>query len=296
MQKKRIRRISTFNIFNYTILTLFSLFFIIPVFIVVTSSLVTDAELIQKGGFVFLPDKLDFGAYRVIISTGSVVLNGYKITIIRTIIGTAFNLLFTTGLAYGLSKKRLWGRNTILTMIFFTMIFGGGLIPTFILVDGLRLTNTIWALVFPGLVSAWWMIIMKNFFSALPDELEDSARIDGANDIVIFFRIILPISTATLATFGLFYAVGHWNAWFDALIYIRKTALRPLALILRGIVISGSMTELSASENFMAADKKPPTESIRAAAIVVSVGPIIMIYPFIQKYFVKGIMIGAIKG
>ena len=176
------------------------------------------------------------------------------------------------------------------------MLFGGGLIPTYILVDSMRLTNTVWSMMLPALVNAWWMIIMKNFFTALPEELEDSARIDGANDIGIFFRIILPMSTATIATFGLFYAVGHWNAWFDALIYVRKVSLKPLALILRGIVVQASMTELSASQNYMMMEKKPPAESIRAAAIVVSIGPIILIYPFVQKYFVKGIMIGAIKG
>lgn len=285
-----------FDTVNHTLLVFLSLCFVLPFIFIVTASIVSEAEFIEKAGFVFFPSRIDLTAYKIVLSSGSVVLSGYKITIVRTLAGTFLNLLFTTTLAYGLSKKRLLGRNFMLTVVFITMFFGGGLIPTYILVDSLHMTNKLWSLIIPGLINAWYMIIMKNFFSAFSPDIEESAIIDGANDAVVFLRIILPLSIPTIATIGLFYAIGHWNSWFDAVIYIRDTKIKPLALILRGIVIQNSMSEISGSAAFKNSISRPPQEAVRAASIIVSIGPIIAVYPFVQKYFVKGIMIGAVKG
>ena len=180
-------------------------------------------------------------------------------------------------------------------MVFITMLIGGGLIPTYMVVKELKLINSLWALIIPSLMSVWNMLIMRNFFYTIPDSLEESAMIDGATPFQILIRIIIPVSLPVFATIGLFYAVGHWNAWFDAVIYLNDTNKYPVQVVLRNFVLTMTDYELELEQSTGIA-AKPPAVTIRAAIIIVSTFPILCIYPFIQKYFIKGVMIGAIKG
>ena len=206
------------------------------------------------------------------------------------------NLMVTISLAYGLSKDNLKGKTVITGFVFFTMLFSGGLIPTFILVKGLGLIDSRWAMVLPCLVNTWNLLIMRNFFYAIPKSLEEAAVIDGANDIQILTKVVLPLSKASIATIGLFYAVSHWNAWFDAMLYINKTPLLPMQNILRNIITAASSIGDLGAEAYNSLDVVPPSQSIRAATIVITTLPILVVYPFVQKYFVKGVMVGSVKG
>ena len=203
-------------------------------------------------------------------------------------------------LAYPLAKTQLWGRKFWMWIVVFTMFFGGGLIPTYLLIRNLHLFNTIWALVLPGLVSAWNIIILRNFFYSIPEELEESARIDGANDLLIFFRIVIPLSAPVIATVTLWTMVAHWNSWFDALMYTTGGKIRILQIVLREVLdnanqMSGASGRLNLNEVEMQGQLYSP-ESIKAAILMAVIIPIVCVYPFLQKYFVKGIMVGAVKG
>jgi len=227
------------------------------------------------------------------------LMSGFRNSILRTVLGTLINVICTSMLAYPLSKKYLPLRNFWTLFIVFTMFFGGGLIPSYLLVNSLGLINTIWALILPGAISAWNMIIMRNFFQSLPDDLEESAKIDGANDLIILFRIVLPISLPIVATVTLWYAVGHWNAWFDSLLYSQKEDKMVLQLMLYRMIVMGSlqfMEESGTGTVMNDAGFKPTPFVIQAAAIMVTSLPIICLYPFLQKYFMKGIMVGSLKG
>lgn len=199
-------------------------------------------------------------------------------------------------LTYGLSRKELKGRTVLTGFVFFTMLFSGGMIPSFILVKGMGLIDSRWSMVLPCLVNTWNLLIMRNFFYGIPKSLEEAAVIDGANDMQILGRIVLPLSKASIATIGLFYAVGHWNAWFDSMLYINQTALLPMQNILRNIITAASSIGDLGAEAYNSLDVVPPSQSIRAATIVVTTLPILAVYPFIQKYFVKGVMVGSVKG
>jgi putative aldouronate transport system permease protein len=283
-----------FKGFNYIFQTLLSLTFIVPFLIVLSTSFVSEEEVMRRGAFILMPQKLDLTAYKMLLSGGSILFNAYKVTIFRVVVGTLLNLTFTSMLAYGLSKKNLPGRNLFITMIFITMLFGGGLIPTYMLIKGLRLVNSIWVMIIPGLISAWNMIIMRNFFYTIPDSLEESATLDGATPMQILLKIIFPLSLPAFATIGLFYAVGHWNAWFDAAIYINDRSKMPVQIIMRNIVLT--MTTQDVNNEFISDfGVRPPAQTLKSAVIIVSTIPILCIYPFLQKHFVKGIMIGSIK-
>jgi putative aldouronate transport system permease protein len=286
----------TFQYFNYIFLTILTLFFLIPFLIVFSTSFVTEQEVARRGAFILIPEVFSLGAYKILLSQGSLLINSYKITLFRVIVGTTLNLFFTSTLAYGLSKKSLPGRNFFITLIFITMLFGGGLIPNFMLIKALGLYNKVWVMIIPGLISAWNMILMRNFFSQIPESLEESAMLDGATPIQILVKIILPLSMPIIATIGLFYAVGHWNAWFDASIYINDTKKLPVQVFMRNVVLSMSSKELDGSVINEVAGVKPTAETIKSAVIIISTLPILCVYPFIQKYFVKGIMVGSIKG
>ena len=202
-------------------------------------------------------------------------------------------MIITVLTAYPLSKKFLPGRSVIMQIFFFTMIFSGGMIPTYLVVKSYHLTNTIWALIIPGLLNVYNMIIMRTFFEGIPEDLEEAARIDGCSEWKVLAKIILPISKPVLASVSLFYAVWHWNSFFDVVLYITERKLWPLQTLLREIVLTMSMAELNAN---MADVATPPSSSVIAATVMVSVIPILLVYPFLQKYFVKGVMIGAVKG
>jgi len=217
------------------------------------------------------------------------------VSVWTTVVGTAISMLMTLTFAYPLAKKYLIGRNPLLMMVTFTLVFSGGMIPGFLNIVNLGLLNSYWAMIIPGAIGTWSLIVVKNFFQALPIELEESAKIDGASDLTVFIRIVIPISTAVIATFSLFYAVGYWNAFRPALFYIPSYPEKwPLQLILRNIVMlaSGRIDDA----NFDPSLVLPPSESIRNAVIVFATVPILCVYPFLQKHFTKGVLIGAIKG
>ena len=294
--KKKMSGENIFQIFDIALMCIFMFLVIIPVFTVLMTSFVSEAEIARRGTFLIIPEEFDFSAYEMLFASGKNIIRAYGNTLFRVIIGTILNLLITISLAYGLSRQNLKGKTLITAFIFFTMLFSGGLIPTFILVKALNLIDSRWAMVLPCLVNTWNLLIMRNFFFAIPQSLEEAAVIDGANDVQILAKIVLPLSKASIATIGLFYAVSHWNAWFDAMIYINKTELLPMQNILRNIITSASSVGDLGAEAYNSLDVVPPSQSIRAATIVVTTVPILVVYPFIQKYFVKGVMVGSVKG
>ncbi|RAV11523.1 carbohydrate ABC transporter permease [Paenibacillus contaminans] len=286
---------TAFRVANYSFLTFLMLLFVLPFLVVLSTSLVSEAELLRRSSFILVPQKLDFGAYHVLLSQGSILYNAYGITIARVVIGTALNLAFTSMMAYGLSRRQLPGRSAIMMFVFVTMVFNGGLVPNYLLMKYLHLTNTLWVLMLPGLISAWNMIVMRSFFSQLPENLEESATIDGASPIRILTRIVFPLSLPTFATIGLFYGVAHWNAWFDAVIYINDVNKYPVQVLMRKIVLTMTSQDLNA-ELMGALTAKPTPQSLKGAMIIVTTLPIICVYPFLQKHFVKGVLTGSIKG
>jgi putative aldouronate transport system permease protein len=283
----------TFDVFNILILAVLSLLFLIPFLAVFSTSFISAEESMRRGAFVLIPEKIDFGAYDMLLNRGMIIYNAYKVTFFRITVGTFLNLLFTATLAYGLSRRTLPGRNTFVLIIFITMIFHGGLIPTYMLIDKIGLKDTLWVLVIPGLISAWNLFIMRNFFLALPEELEESAIIDGATPAVILWKIIIPLSMPAIATIGLFYTVHHWNDWFGASIYINSQSLLPIQVIMRNILLTGLLQDETQVEYIR---DPPPAASLKSAVVMISTLLILFVYPFIQKYFVKGMMVGSIKG
>ena len=245
---------------------------------------------VVRGEVSIYPVRPTLDAYRYLFKY-RLIGSGYQNTLFLVIVGTAINMLLTMTTAYGLAKKTLVGRKPLMFMITFTMMFNGGLIPNYILVSDLKLMDTLWSLILPSAISAYNLIIMKNFFETLPEELNEAARIDGLSEIGILFRIVVPLSMASIATIGLFYAVGHWNAYFSAALYLNSRRNWPLQLVLRNLLANANMSELPQDLS-----STVPYESLKMAVVVVTIGPIIVLYPFIQKYFVKGVMIGSLKG
>lgn len=282
-----------FDGLNIAFLVVLSLMFLIPFIAVLSTSFISAEESMRRGAFVLIPEKLDFTAYDLLLNRGPLIFNAYKITIFKVVTGTFLNLLFTATLAYGLSRKQLPGRNGLVLIIFLTMIFHGGLIPTYMLIDNLGIKDTLWALIIPGLVSAWNLFILRNFFMSLPEEMEESAIIDGASPAVILWKIVIPLSMPAIATIGLFYAVHHWNDWFGASIYINEQSKLPIQVVMRNILLSG-VTQNETQLEFV--HDPPPAATLKSAIIIVSTLPILFVYPFIQRYFVKGVMVGSIKG
>jgi len=292
MKRKRAVSERIADFFIYAGLISLALIFLIPFWMVLVTSVVSESERLSRGLLIMYPRKLDFSAYQTILSKNSQIVSAYGITLMRTVVGTACNLLVTSMLAYGLSKKTLPFRKTITLGIFFTSIFNPGLIPAFLAVKYTGLYDSFGAFIVPNLVVVWWMLILRNFFMQIPDELEEAALIDGASPVTVLFKIILPLSLPSLTTIGMFYAVWHWNSWFDGMIYISSSKLFPVQVVLKNI-ISASMVE---NLDLLAGSVPPPLEAVKSAAIMVSTLPILAVYPFVQKYFVKGIMVGSVKG
>ncbi|MGO4496688.1 carbohydrate ABC transporter permease [Paenibacillus sp. 2RAB27] len=274
----------------YSILIILALLCLLPFLYVVAVSVTPESEVVRKG-IVIIPETFTFLAYKeVFISHG--IGQAYKITLFRTIVGTALNVLFTVLAAYPLSKKYLPGRSTFLIFIVFTMMFSGGLIPTYLLIRSLGLLNSPWVLIIPHLISAFNLVIIKGFFEQLPAEIEESARVDGASELQALWRIILPLSMPVLATISLFYAVGHWNSYFDAIVYLNDAKLMPLQVVLRNILLNIA----SESAESMANSGTVSKFAVQMAAVVVTTVPILIVYPFMQKHFTKGVLMGSIKG
>lgn len=275
----------------YSVLITISLITLFPFFYVLMVSVTPEAEVIRKG-IVIIPDHFAWGAYKTVFSPAYGIMKAYEITLIRTLAGTFLSMIATTLAAYALSRRDLPGRSGILMLIVFTMLFSGGTIPTYLVVKSLGLINSVWALILPGLVSAFNLIIIKGFFDQLPGELLESATVDGAGELTTLWRIILPLSLPSIVTISLFYAEGHWNSYFDGILYLNDRSLWPLQVVLRTILLESQMQEISAQSN----DVSVSSLAIQMAAVIVSTVPILCVYPFIQKHFTKGVMIGAVKG
>ena len=283
-----------FDVFNYLIIGIISITTILPFIYVLGASFATEYELQTRPMFL-IPHDITLNAYRYIFSS-SKLIRSFGNSVFITLCGTAINLFFTVTMAYAISKKHLRGRNVIMNLVIFSMFFSGGMIPSYLVTaTWLGLKETYWAILLPGAISAYNMMIVKNFFQGIPQELEESAHLDGCTDISTLSRIVLPLSAPVLATFGLFYAVGHWNSYFSAMIYLTDSKMYPLQLLLRSIIVQAeaSAGDMSLMDpNFV----EPPAQSVKMAVIVVATVPIMCVYPFLQKYFVKGVMVGALKG
>jgi ABC-type glycerol-3-phosphate transport system permease component len=246
-----------------------------------------------RGGLVLFPKNPTLEAYRAILS-GGVVQRALQVSLGLTLFGTAAQMFFTATMAYGLSRPSVIGSKPVLYVVLGAMIFSPGMIPSFLLVKELGMINTYQALIIPGLISAWNLIIVRNFFMNIPSELIDAARVDGANDLQVFYQVILPLSKAVLAVIALFYGVSIWNSFFNAVIYLNDTGKWPIQLVLRQYVLQG--TNLATTEGMDTGAAPPPAQTIRMAIVVVATVPILLVYPFLQKYFTKGVLTGSIKG
>lgn len=291
-------RFGFMDIVVYAGLILLSATILIP-FLHLFNLALSPSHLATRGGLLLYPSELTFDNYQKVLSS-RFIWNGYRNTLVRTVAGTGLQLLFTALGAYAMSKRYFPHRTFYMFLIVFTMFFSGGLIPSYLLVKDLGLIDHYGAMILPGLVSAFNLVILRNYFQAMPEEIEESCQIDGAGRFRIFFSIVLPLSTPILATVGLWLAVGHWNAWFDVLLYIQDEQKFVLQIVLRRIILTGTqqmmdLTAASGSTTLLEETQSSP-EGLKAASIFVATLPILCVYPFIQKYFVQGIMIGSLKG
>lgn len=282
--------VRAFRVVNVVVLGGFAVLCLLPFLNVLGSSFATPGELATRS-FVVIPETFTLDAYRYILST-STIFRALGVSVFVTAMGTFVSLLLTSFMAYALSKPYLRGRRVINFLVIFTMLFSGGMIPTFIVVQNLGLIDSLWALILPVAINAFNFVIMRSFFQAIPDSLEEAARIDGCSDLGVFVRIVLPLSLASIATIGLFYAVGYWNTYQNAILYINDSEKWPIQVLLRQIVIVASGMNADAS----VVDVVPPAQSVKMAVIVVATLPMLLVYPFIQRYFVKGALIGSVKG
>ena len=263
-----------------------------PIVYVVSMSF-SSAEDAVRGGLVLWPKNPTLDAYRAILR-GGVVTRALQISFMLTLFGTAAQMFFTTTMAYGLSRTSVIGSKAVLYVVLGAMIFSPGMIPSYLLVKNLGMLNSYYALIVPGLISAWNLIIVRNFFMNLPQELLDAARTDGASDFQIFTQIVLPLSKAVLAVIALFYGVVIWNNWFNALLYLNDSTKWPVQLVLRQYVLQG--TALTSADMIQPGQAPPPAQTIKMAIVVIATVPILCVYPFLQRYFTKGVLTGSIKG
>ena len=276
-----------FEVANVIILLAISFVMLYPVVYVIAASF-SEETAILRGDVVFVPVGAHVKAYQKVFQY-PLLWRSYGNTLLYTVLGTAINLVLTILGAWSLSQKKMVGRRFFTLMCTFTMFFNGGMIPTFLVIRELRLLNTIWAIILPGAVSTYNMILMRTFFMQIPQSLVEAAELDGCKDFGILVRIVLPLSLASLMTIGMFYAVAHWNSYFTAVLYLSKPELYPLQIILRQVVLMNEIVEnASSTENVMA-------EGIKYATIVVAMLPMLCIYPFVQRYFVKGVLVGSVK-
>ena len=270
------------------ILILFSLICLIPFYYILMVSF-SDPTKVKEGQVILLPKGFSTAAYQMIFRDRK-FYSGFVVSTMRTVLGMALGITVQCMLGYALSKKHLFGRKLFRRIVLFAVLFNGGIIPTYLTVCYTGIFDSIWALVIPPLINPWNVIILMNFFSSIPESLEESAIIDGANDITIFFKIAIPLSVPAIATIALFIAVFHWNSLMDGVIYINQSKLKPLQNYLIDLVMRSSTQQMGGL-----VEQELPTLSIQTAAIFASTLPILVVYPFVQRYFVKGVMIGAIK-
>ncbi|MGO4370059.1 carbohydrate ABC transporter permease [Paenibacillus sp. 2TAB19] len=292
-RRRRLRQIGLFEVINTLLMLAICFTTLYPMWFVFINSL-NAPEQATLGTVNWFPKEMSLASYSVVFNDKS-MMNGFYITTLRTVIGTAVHVLFTAIVAYGLSKSNLIGRKVYMKIALITMLFSGGLIPTFLLMTKLGLYDSFWVFIIPAMYSFFNMVIFMSFFRTIPDSLEESAKVDGASDYGVLFRIVLPNSMAVIATIALFSAVYHWNDYYQGVIYIRSQDQLPLQTLLYKIVAENSMSfmQQQAMAQFGA---RLPGNSIKFASMMVATLPILVFYPFIQRYLVKGVMIGAIKG
>lgn len=276
---------------NAVILTLVVVVTLYPFGNIIARSF-SEERYIVTGQVNLIPRGFNLSTYKVVISDPMFWIN-YRNTVIYTVVATAIAMVLTTCYAYVLSKKHLKGRTVLIWIAVFTMIFSGGLIPQYVLINSLGMTNTIWAIVLPNAISVFNLLVMKAFFENLPNELEEAAAIDGLNTYGILWRIVLPLSKAVLATMVLFYAVSFWNSWFTAFLYLHEQELFPVTIYLRNLIAGATGAD---SYGLAAGEVSQAASNIQSVAIILTVLPILAVYPFVQRYFVSGVMLGAVKG
>lgn len=289
------RRFSLFGMVNACFLILICAIVSYPLLFILSAS-ISNPQQVLSGGMWLWPVEISFDGYEKVFNNAE-LLRGFSNTLIYTLVGTGVNLIMTIMAAYPLSQPKFYGRNVITILIVFTMFFSGGLIPTYMIVRDLGMTNSMWALIIPNAISVYNVLIMRTFFqSSIPGEILEAASIDGSSDLRTLLRIVLPLSLPIIAVMVLFYAVGHWNAYFNAMIYLTDRHLYPLQLFMREILIQGEMEKMVNAADSSHAQTIMNEEAVKYALIVVTNLPIFLLYPFLQKYFVKGVMIGALKG
>lgn len=298
---KETRADKVFVFCNYIYLILAFIVVAYPIVYIISAS-ISDPKLVNSGEMWLFPKGITFEGYARVFDNAK-IWSGYKNTIIYTVVGTLVNLIVTLPAAYALSRKDFVGRNFFMAMFMVTMFFGGGLVPGYLLVKNLGLINSMWALILPGAASVWNIIVARTFFqSTIPNELQEAAQIDGCTNMRLFIKIVLPLSAPIIAVMALFYGVGHWNSYFGALIYLNDEAKYPLQMILRQILVlqemSAETTGAAVNSSVAAAmnNKAEVASLIKYAVIIVSTLPVIVVYPFLQRYFVQGVMIGSVKG
>lgn len=281
------KKISLFQIVNFILLAGLVFSTLYP-FIYMAAVSLSSNNYVLRGEITWFPKGLTLEVYKLVLNDPR-ILQSYMNTILYVVVGTSIALLITSMGAYAISKKEMAFSKSLTFMIIFTMFFSGGLIPTFLVLKSYGIMDSIWAMTLPGAVSTWNLLVMRTFYANIPTEVEESGRMDGLTDLGIFFRIVMPLSKAAFATIGMFYAVSLWNNFMLPLLYIRDADLFPLQIILRNIVLAGQVTSLGG-------DVEIVDESLKYTVIMVSTVPILLVYPFLQKYFVQGAMIGAVKG
>lgn len=281
-----------FDAINVVLLILLMLLTVYPLIYVLFASVSDAGSLMGYKGMLWRPLGFSLDAYTNVFRNPMIV-RGYGNTLFVVLAGLVLNITLTAFGAYALSRKSLQYRKPLMLFIIFTMFFSGGLIPLYLTVKGVGLIDSLWSLIIPTAINTFNLILMKTAFEAIPDALEESAKIDGANDFVILFRIVLPLSMPVIAVMLLYYGVGHWNSWFNAMIFLQERSLYPLQLVLRGILLQG---ETNANSGASDDDAAMLAATLKYATIIVATVPILFVYPFLQKYFVKGALIGAVKG
>ncbi|MEE0809627.1 carbohydrate ABC transporter permease [Blautia sp.] len=283
-----------FNVINGIIMAVIIAVTVYPLLYVLALSL-SSAEYVQAGLVNLIPKGFNLQAYKQVLGD-EYFWKSYGNTVLYTVVGTTINLVLTSTFAFCLSRKNLIFRKQLTVLIIFTMFFSGGIIPNFILVKNLGIYNTMWAVVLPGAINTYNMIIVRTFMQQLPEEIFESGRIDGANDLQLFAKIVVPLSKPALATIGLYYAVDHWNAYFYPMLYLKDKVNYPLQVLLKEMLVEQDFSNMSQSAAEIMGNIQPTTDMLMGASIVIALIPILCVYPFIQRYFVQGVMIGSLKG
>lgn len=287
-----------YQTFIYVGISILLLCSVLPLIYILGISLVSEQEWVQRGGSMLIPMHPTLAGYRKVFYQSQTFISSFQVSVLRTVVGTTLSLLMTMCTGYVLSRRSLPGRKALLITTLVTILFSGGLIPTFLVVNSTGIYNTFWSLIIPGLIDSWGVLVFKQFFENLPDAIEESACIDGAGEMTLMTQIAVPMSKPVIAALGLFIAVAHWNSWFDALVFIKDRNLQPIQLILRNMFINSNIGyDLNMNDRgSFDITQRVSDVSLKMVITVIGTVPILMVYPFLQKYFISGVYVGSIKG